>query len=79
MIPPPFDQYCVRRVAELSSADWTKDITSENWPAKQTEMLFGWGKSETHKAVDALVGNGLLMAGVSVPEHGEAWLALTAL
>lgn len=38
MIPPPFDQYLARRVAELSSADWAKDVTRENWPAKQTEM-----------------------------------------
>jgi dienelactone hydrolase len=37
-LPPPFDQYCARRVAELSSPDWQKEITKENWPAKQTEM-----------------------------------------
>jgi dienelactone hydrolase len=37
-LPAPFDQYCARRVAELSSSDWQKDITPENWPAKQTEM-----------------------------------------
>jgi hypothetical protein len=37
-LPPPFDQYCARRVAELSSSDWQKDITSDNWPAKQAEM-----------------------------------------
>ncbi|HEY3900902.1 MAG TPA: alpha/beta hydrolase family protein [Chthoniobacter sp.] len=37
-LPAPFDQYLSRRVAELSSADWQKDITPENWPAKQAEM-----------------------------------------
>ncbi|EDY18096.1 conserved hypothetical protein [Chthoniobacter flavus Ellin428] len=37
-LPAPFDQYCARRVAELSSTDWQKDITPENWPAKKTEM-----------------------------------------
>ncbi|MEP6670019.1 MAG: alpha/beta hydrolase family protein [Chthoniobacter sp.] len=37
-LPAPFDQYCARRVAELSSADWQKGITAENWPAKQAEM-----------------------------------------
>jgi hypothetical protein len=25
MIPAPFDQYCARRVVEISSADWTRD------------------------------------------------------
>src|SRR6187401_2888019 len=38
MIPPPFDAYFARRVAEVSSTDWSKDITKENWPAKQAEM-----------------------------------------
>lgn len=38
MLPPPFDAYLAHRVAELSSVDWTKDITKENWPAKQVEM-----------------------------------------
>src|ERR1700678_3263020 len=37
-LPAPFDQYCSRRVAELSSPDWQKGITPENWPAKQAEM-----------------------------------------
>ncbi|MEI9897951.1 MAG: alpha/beta hydrolase family protein [Chthoniobacter sp.] len=37
-LPPPFDQYCTRRVEELSSTDWQKGITAENWPAKQAEM-----------------------------------------
>lgn len=38
MLPPPFDQYLARRVAELSSADWQKDITAANWPSRQAEM-----------------------------------------
>lgn len=37
-LPAPFDQYLARRVTELSSADWQKGITPENWPARQTEM-----------------------------------------
>jgi dienelactone hydrolase len=37
-LPAPFDQYLSRRVTELSSADWRKGITRENWPAKQAEM-----------------------------------------
>jgi dienelactone hydrolase len=37
-IPPPFDAYFQKRVAELSSPDWSKDITPETWPAKQAEM-----------------------------------------
>ncbi len=48
-------------------------------PARQVETLFGWGKAETHKAVDALVKSGLAAGGVAVPEHGEDWLALAAL
>lgn len=46
-------------------------------PAKQVEMVFGWGKVETGKAVDALVGAGLLARDVSVPEHGDGWLTLS--
>ncbi len=38
LIPPPFDAYFQRRVAELSREDWRKEITPENWPAKQAEM-----------------------------------------
>src|SRR5690349_24813100 len=38
MLPAPFDAYIARRVAELSSSDWRKDVTQENWPAKQAEM-----------------------------------------
>ena len=37
-VPPPFDQYFARRVAELSKDDWRHDITPENWPARQAEM-----------------------------------------
>ena len=37
-LPAPFDNYLRRRGAELSSADWSKEITPANWPAKQTEM-----------------------------------------
>lgn len=38
MIPAPFDAYLAKRVDELSSVDWQKDITAENWPARQVEM-----------------------------------------
>jgi dienelactone hydrolase len=38
LLPAPFDKYFALRVAELSSADWQKDITPENWPARQAEM-----------------------------------------
>jgi dienelactone hydrolase len=38
MLPAPFDQYFQHRVAALSSSDWQKDITPENWPARQAEM-----------------------------------------
>ena len=44
--------------------------------AKQVDTLFGWGKVETGKAVDELVGAGLITNDVSVPEHGDDWLAL---
>jgi len=37
-LPAPFDQYLARRVAEVSSPDWQKEITRESWPAKQAEM-----------------------------------------
>ena len=37
-LPPPFDRYSERRVAELSSADWQRDITPETWPATQAKM-----------------------------------------
>ncbi|MHA3773276.1 alpha/beta hydrolase family protein [Verrucomicrobiota bacterium sgz303538] len=38
LIPPPFDAYISQRVAELSSPDWQKEITPENWSAKRAEM-----------------------------------------
>ncbi len=47
--------------------------------AKQVDMLFGWGKTETQKTVHALVRSGLLTLDVGVPEHGDGWLALTSL
>lgn len=37
-IPPPFDSYLTRRVAELSADRWQEKITAENWPAERTEM-----------------------------------------
>jgi dienelactone hydrolase len=37
-LPPPFDAYFARRVADLSSAAWRQEITRENWPAHQTKM-----------------------------------------
>jgi hypothetical protein len=46
---------------------------------KQVDMLFGWGKVETQKAVDALVKSGPAVAEVSVPEHGDGWVALASL
>ena len=48
-------------------------------PAKQVDLLFGWGKADTKKAVDDIVASGLALAGVSVPEHGDGWLALAGL
>ncbi len=38
LLPAPFDKYFERRVAELSRPDWAKDITAENWPARQAQM-----------------------------------------
>ena len=38
LLPAPFDNYFARRVAELSQRDWAKDITAENWPARQAVM-----------------------------------------
>ncbi len=37
-IPPPFDEYFARRVAELSASNWTQEITRENWPERQAAM-----------------------------------------
>jgi hypothetical protein len=37
-LPPPFDRYIERRVAELSSATWLDEITPGNWPEKQAAM-----------------------------------------
>lgn len=37
-LPSPFDQYFAHRVAAISSVDWQKGITAENWPAQQKEM-----------------------------------------
>lgn len=48
-------------------------------PAKQVDMLFGWDKIETQKAIAAMVSAGLAVQGVSVPEHGNAWVALASL
>lgn len=47
--------------------------------ARQVEGLFGWGRVDTQKAVDALVNAGILEPGVAVPEHGGGWLALRSL
>ena len=47
--------------------------------AKQVDMLFGWGKAETKKTVEALVRSEILTPDVSVPEHGDGWLALAPL
>jgi hypothetical protein len=46
---------------------------------RQVDLLFGWPKAETRKAVDAVVASGLAVCDVSVPEHGEGWLALAEL
>src|SRR5688572_21714270 len=37
-LPPPFDRYFQRRIAEFSGADWQQGITPENWPARQSAM-----------------------------------------
>src|SRR5438105_3962035 len=37
-LPPPFDRYFERRVAELSRPDWQNEITRENWPTVQAAM-----------------------------------------
>jgi len=37
-LPPPFDKYFQRRVAELSRSDWQNDITPANWPERQAQM-----------------------------------------
>ncbi|MDQ3622563.1 MAG: acetylxylan esterase [Verrucomicrobiota bacterium] len=37
-LPPPFDRYMQRRVAELSQADWQAGVTRENWPKVQSTM-----------------------------------------
>jgi hypothetical protein len=47
--------------------------------ARQVDLLFGWPKAETRKAVDAVAGSGLAVRDVSVPEHGDGWLALAEL
>ena len=36
--PAPFDAYFHRRVAEISSADWQKDVAAADWSARQAEM-----------------------------------------
>lgn len=38
LIPPPFDKYLERRVAEIAAVDWQKDITAANWPERQAKM-----------------------------------------
>ena len=38
LMPPPFDAYFQRRVKEISSRDWTADVTPENWPQRHAEM-----------------------------------------
>ena len=43
---------------------------------RQVDLLFGWPKVETRKAVEAITSAGLAIVDVSVPEHGDGWLAL---
>jgi hypothetical protein len=43
---------------------------------RQADLLFGWPKVETRKAVDSLVASGLAVGDVSVPEHGDGWVVL---
>ena len=47
--------------------------------AKQVDLLFGWPKAETRKTVASLIAAGLAVDGLSVPEHGDDWLALRSL
>ena len=47
--------------------------------AKQVDMLFGWGKTETQKTVHALVRSGLLTLDVACPNTGMVGSALTPL
>ena len=37
-LPPPFDGYLENRVRELSSEQWLKRVTPENWPGLQKQM-----------------------------------------
>lgn len=46
---------------------------------RQVDLLFGWPKAETRKAVETVIGSGVGVADVSVPEHGDGWLALAEL
>lgn len=37
-LPPPFEEYIERRVAELSGHDWLDEAAVAKWPAKQAAM-----------------------------------------
>lgn len=70
-LPPPFDRYFARRVAELSTADWQKEITRENWPAAQARMR---GELQHMLGLDPWPARGPLNAKVTGTLQGDGYL-----
>jgi dienelactone hydrolase len=70
-LPAPFDQYFARRVAELSSADWQKDITRENWPTKQKVMR---GQLQRMLGLDPWPARGDLKPDITGTVEGDGYV-----
>ena len=70
-LPPPFDRYFERRVTELSSADWQRDITRENWPATQAKMR---GQLQRMLGLDPWPARGALHPVVTGTVAGDGYV-----
>lgn len=70
-LPPPFDRYFARRVAELSTADWQSGITRENWPAAQAKMR---GELQHMLGLDPWPARGALNPKVTGTVQGDGYL-----
>jgi len=70
-LPPPWDRYFARRVAELSSAAWQKEITRENWPAAQAKLR---GELQHMLGLDPWPARGALNPQVTGTVQGDGYV-----
>jgi len=70
-LPPPWDRYFARRVTELSTADWQKEITRENWPAVQAKMR---GELQHMLGLDPWPARGALNPKITGTVQGDGYV-----